>query len=155
MKKTNALRLMDRYKIPYTTLQYEYNPNDLNVLHIAKQNNLDANILYKTLVLKGDSGLCMAVLNAQDTLSLKKIAALMQQKKVVLLAATELVKWVGYQRGACSPVWTKNSGPVYISSEAQYLDKICVNAGKRGLLIQLKPADLRRVSVGEWADICS
>jgi Cys-tRNA(Pro)/Cys-tRNA(Cys) deacylase len=154
MKKTNALRLMDRYKIHYTTLQYQYNPNDLNVLHIAEKNNLDANILYKTLALKGDNSLCVAVLNAKDTLSLKKIAALMHQKKVSLLAATELVKWIGYQRGACSPVGIKNSCPVYISAEAQYLDQICVNAGKRGLLVQLKPADLRRVSAGKWADIC-
>ena len=154
MKKTNALRWLDLHNINYSTISYQYNSNDLNVLHIAKQNNLDASTLYKTLALQGTHAICLAVINAQERLSLKKIASLMQQKKVEMIPAAHLLNKIGYQRGACSPVGIKKTCKVYISAEAKKLESICVNAGKRGLLMQIKVADLLRACSGQWADIC-
>ena len=59
----------------------------------------------------------------------------------------------GYVTGGISPLGQRKTLPTYIDSSAQDLDVITVNAGQRGLMIQIAPEDLRRESNAEWASI--
>lgn len=52
--KTNAMRLLDRDKIAYTTMEYEVDENDLSGVHVASQLGQPVEQVFKTLVLKGE-----------------------------------------------------------------------------------------------------
>lgn len=154
MKKTNALRLLDQKKIPYETLEYEYNEGNLSVKKIAGDNFLKAKNIFKTLVAKGDkNGVLVAVINGNQTLNLKSIAKVSGNKKIALIPVKELLNLTGYIRGGCSPIGMKKPFPVFLDESANDFETIYVNAGMRGILVKLKPVDLLKITKGQLAQI--
>jgi len=154
MKKTNVLRLLDQKKISYETLEYEYNEENLSVKKIAGDNFLEANNVFKTLVVKGDkNGVLVAVINGTQTLNLKSIAKVSGNKKIALIPVKDLLKLTGYIRGGCSPIGMKKPFPVFLDESATDFETIYVNAGVRGILVKLKPDDLLNITNGSLADI--
>ena len=74
-KKTNALRLLDTQKVPYEIVEYQYDAGDLSVEHIAKDNGLHLERIFKTLVAKGDkNGIAVAVVPGHKNLDFKALA---------------------------------------------------------------------------------
>ena len=155
MKKTNALRLLDRQKLPYTTISYSYDPENLDVAHIAATNDLELSNIYKTLILKGDkTGVFVAVVAGDAQLHLKKAAQASGNKKVALLPIKDLLATTGYIRGGCSPLGLKKNYPVYIDVLGEGLELLYVNAGLRGLLVGLHPNDLVQATGAVYAELC-
>ncbi len=156
IKKTNALRILDRKKIAYETLSYEYNEENLSVKKIAENNYLNVDNVFKTLVVKGDKkGIIVAVISGQETLDLKKLAKESGNKKITLIAVKELLGLTGYIRGGCSPIGMKKNFPVFIDTKASQFDTIYVNAGMRGLLVKLKVDDLILACQAKMVSICN
>lgn len=154
MKKTNALRLLDQKKIPYETLEYEYNEENLSVKKIAGDNFLKAENVFKTLVAKGDkNGVVVAVINGTQTLNLKSIAKVSGNKKISLIPVKNLLNLTGYIRGGCSPIGMKKLFPVFLDESATDFETIYVNAGMRGILVKLGPDDLLKITNGQLAQI--
>lgn len=154
MKKTNAIRLLQQKKISFETIHYQYDNDNLNVAKIAKDNSLELEQIYKTLVLEGDkTGIMVALVAGNNSLSLKKMASVSNNKKAAMLAVKDLQKHTGYIRGGCSPLGMKKQYPVYISEEAKNLEKLYINAGTRGILVGLAPSDLYHLTEGEWSVI--
>lgn len=154
MKKTNALRLLDQKKIPYETLVYEYNEENLSIKKIAGDNYLEVHNVFKTLVTKGDkTGINVAVVSGTRTLNLKAFAKVSNNKKVTMIPVKELLQTTGYIRGGCSPIGMKKSFPVFLDAEAEEYEEIYVNAGQRGLLVKLKIEDLLIATNGNIATI--
>lgn len=154
-KKTNALRILDALGIPYALLEYRYDPDNLSVEKIAAQNGLALERIFKTLVAKSDSGqIVVAVTPGDKVLHLKALAQWCGAKKMALLETKDLLPLTGYQRGGCSPVGMKKDFPVCIDRSALDHERIFVNAGMRGLLAELAPADLQRACKGEFIDCC-
>ena len=54
MQKTNAVRMLEKAKIPFTVIEYEVDENDLSGVHIARQTAQEEEKVFKTLVTKGD-----------------------------------------------------------------------------------------------------
>ena len=156
MKKTNALRILDRKKISYETQAYEYNAENLSVKKIAGDNLLAVENIFKTLVAKGDkTGVMVAVISGQQTLNLKALASLSKNKKIALIPVKELLRLTGYVRGGCSPIGMKKAFPVFLDEEIFEYENIYVNAGMRGLLVQLNPEDLVQATQGTVGAIVS
>lgn len=154
MKKTNAIRLLQQKKISFDTVHYVYDSENLNVGKIAEENDLVLEQVYKTLVLEGDkTGIIVALVPGDQSLSLKKMATISKNKKVAMLAVKDLQKHTGYIRGGCSPIGMKKQYPVYISEAAKDLEKLYINAGTRGILVGVAPNDLYDLAQGEWAEI--
>lgn len=153
-KKTNAIRLLEKHKITYQLVEYQYDPENLDVAKIAEDNQLELEAVYKTLVIKGDkTGVWVAVVPGDKSLSLKAMAQASGNKKVAMVPVKEIQGLTGYIRGGCSPLGMKKAYPVVIDTQAQKLEKIFVNAGQRGILTGVKPSDLQEVTKGIWADI--
>ena len=53
-QKTNAARWLDSKKISYELVPYMVDENDLSAIHVAKQLNEPIELVFKTLVLRGD-----------------------------------------------------------------------------------------------------
>lgn len=152
--KTNVARLMDKAKVPYELVPYEFDESDLSVQHVAAELGENISQVFKTIVLQGDrTGHLVCVVPGDCEVNLKKAARVSGNKKVEPLPLKELLPVTGYIRGGCSPIGMKKHFPTYIHATAADFESIYVSAGQRGLQIKLNPHDLLRESRGTLADL--
>lgn len=143
LKKTNAARILDGLNIAYEIKTYAVDESDLSAVHVAQISGLDIEMIFKTLVARGDkTGIIMAVIGGGDELDLKALAKASGNKSVEMIALKELLPLTGYVRGGCSPLGAKKNYPVYLDARAMTLDKISISAGQRGMQLVLAPGDL-------------
>ena len=138
MQKTNAMRRLDAAKIPYETLTYTVDENDLSGMHIAEQLNFPPERMFKTLVAKGDkTGHLVFCIPVAQELDLKRAAALTGNKKIEMVHVKDLLGLTGYIRGGCSPIGMKKAFPTYFDESALSFEQITVSAGVRGAQLLL------------------
>lgn len=132
-EKTNAIRLVEQAKIPYTEAIYEYDENDLNGNHAAKAIGMPPEQVYKTLVTRGDrTGIHVFCIPVCCELDLKKAAKAAGDKKIEMVHVKDLLSLTGYIRGGCSPIGMKKRYPTHFEESCQLFDHIAVSAGARG-----------------------
>ena len=152
--KTNAARILDRLGISYELREYEVDPDDLSAAHVAETAGMPLEMVYKTLVARGDkTGVIMAVIPGGGELDLKALAAASNNKRAEMVPLKEVFPLTGYIRGGCSPLGAKKPYPVYIDESAKRLRKMAVSAGKRGEQIILAPDDLIYAAKAKFAPI--
>lgn len=152
--KTNAARLLENAKIPFETREYEVDESDLSGMHIARQLNIPAEQIFKTLVLKGEKiGYFVCCLPVCDELDLKKTAKAIGDKKCDLIPMKDLKDLTGYVRGGCSPVGMKKNFPTLFDETAELFEIIYVSAGMRGMQIALDPNALIKFVDAKTADL--
>ena len=142
-KKTNAARILDGLGIAYELKEYPVDLNDLSAVHVAASVGMPVEMVFKTLVARGDkNGVLMACIPGDAELDLKALAAVSGNKKVEMVHLKEVQGLTGYIRGGCSPLGAKKEYPVYLDESARQWETIAVSAGKRGEQILLAPMDL-------------
>ncbi|RKQ30513.1 Cys-tRNA(Pro) deacylase [Oceanobacillus halophilus] len=152
--KTNAIRLLDKEKIRYNIHEYEWNEDHLDAKSAAANVGKPLNKIFKTLVSVGDkTGVIVSCIPSSSELNLKALAKVSGNKKVEMLPMKELEKTTGYIRGGCSPLGMKKQYKTYLSSKAETMESIVVSAGKRGLQVELDPADLKQITDAAFAEI--
>lgn len=148
MQKTNALRMLDKMKIPYQTYLYDAPDGFLDGVSVAEATGLDPRIVFKTLVLQGTSrGYFVCLLPVAKELDLKKAAKYFGEKKLDMIPAKEITTVTGYIKGGCSPVGMKKPFPTAVDQSAGNFEKIVVSAGRVGLQMELSVEGLL-VAVG-------
>jgi Cys-tRNA(Pro)/Cys-tRNA(Cys) deacylase len=152
--KTNAVRLLEVNKIPYEMVNYKISNDNYDAEQIALDNNIPQNLLYKTLICIGvDKEIIVAVLPANEQLSIKKLEKVAGIKQINLLPTDELMVKIGYIRGGCSPIAMKKKFPVYIQSPTDTNTMVWINAGKKGILLKMLLCDIILITDGQLADI--
>lgn len=151
--KTNAMRILERQKIPYQIMTYECD-EFVDALKIADQLGQPYEKMYKTLVTMGSSkNYFVFVIPIHRELDLKKAARSVGEKSVAMIHVKEINAVTGYIRGGCTAIGMKKQYVTRIDESAEKLETMIVSGGKIGAQIELKPEDLRRASGGEFADI--
>ena len=154
VQKTNAMRLLDAAGIDYSMAGYEYDESDLSGVHAAQELGVPEDIVFKTLVTRGDGGAFFVfVIPVAESLDLKKAAKASGNKSIEMIHVKEIMDVTGYIRGGCSPIGMKKAYPTYIDETAILFDSIYFSAGKRGVQIILDPEILAEVSGAEFADL--
>ncbi|WP_040608668.1 Cys-tRNA(Pro) deacylase [Salinicoccus carnicancri] len=154
MQKTNAMRILENNKVDYKIHEYPWDEDHLDAKSTADEVEMPLETIYKTLVATGGTtGEVVVCIPAGQSLDLKRLAKQSGNKKVEMLHMKDLEKTTGYIRGGCSPVGMKRQFPTYVSSEAASMESIVVSAGKRGMQMELSPAELLRITGGQYADI--
>lgn len=152
--KTNAIRLVERAKIPCREAFYAYDVNDLNGNHAADAIGFPPEQVYKTLVAKGSrTGINVFCIPVCAELDLKKAAKVAGDKDMVLIPVKDLLGITGYVRGGCSPIGMKKSYPTHFEESCQLFDEIAVSAGERGHQMILPPIDLVNLVNATLADL--
>jgi Cys-tRNA(Pro)/Cys-tRNA(Cys) deacylase len=152
--KTNAARLLDRAKIKYELIPYEFDESDLSAPHVAEALNEPIERVFKTLVLKGDKiGYFVCVIPGDSEVDLKKAAKVSGNKNCDLIPQKDLLPLTGYIRGGCSPLGMKKHFPTYIHESCLLYEYIFVSAGQRGLQMKIGTADLIEITNADTADI--
>ena len=153
-KKTNAVRILESMKIPFELLEYDIDENELSAEDAAAKTGIAEERTFKTLCCRGDkSGVIMVCVPAGCELDFKALAAASGNKSAELVHLKEVQGLTGYIRGGCSPLGTKKKYPVIVDESALRFDYITVNAGHRGLLFKLAPADLIRAAGAKSAPV--
>jgi Cys-tRNA(Pro)/Cys-tRNA(Cys) deacylase len=154
MTVTNAMRLLTQAGIPFETSEYPVDESDLSGVHAAAMLGVDADCVFKTLVVRGERrGVCVFVIPVAEELDLKKCAFAMGDKKAEMIHVRELLGLTGYVRGGCSPIGMKKKYPTYIDEIATLFDRIYVSAGLRGQQLIIDPQDLRTYTEATFADL--
>jgi Cys-tRNA(Pro)/Cys-tRNA(Cys) deacylase len=149
----NVTRLLDANKIPYRT--FELPAEKIGALETAQLLGVDPDSVYKTIVATRERGKpLLAVIPGPHRLDLKRLAALVGEKKLSLPTEREAEKLTGLQAGGISPLALRNRGfQVVIASQAQALAEIHVSGGQRGLNLRLPVADLARLTNARFGPI--
>ncbi len=151
--KTNAVRMVEKTKIPYQLHEYPWSEDHLDAFHVGQEMGVSLQQVYKTIVLQGDRVPYLVVCIAADKeVDLKKVAKVSGNKRVELLPLSDLEKVTGYVRGGCSPVGMKKHFPTYIESSAKDQPSIRISAGKRGIQMEINPLQLAELTNATWFD---
>ena len=151
--KTNAMRILDRMKIPYTHYTYECD-EFIDGMQIVEKLNLKPEQVYKTLVTQGHSkAYFVFVIPVAEELDLKKAAQAVGEKSVEMLKMKELLPLTGYVHGGCSPIGMKKFFQTTIHESAGNYDTIIFSGGKIGYQVEISLEDLARIIQFSLADL--
>lgn len=151
--KTNAMRILENMKIPFTHYTYECE-EFVDGLQIADKLSLPYEKVYKTLVTVGSSkNYFVFVIPIAEELDLKAAARSVGEKSVEMIHVKDINGITGYIRGGCTAIGMKKQYVTRIDSSAKEQEKIIVSGGRIGLQLELQPEDLARASGAEFADI--
>ena len=151
--KTNAMRILDRMKIPYTLNQYQCD-EFIDGVHVADLLGQSYDESFKTIVTIGKSrSYYVFALPIDKEIDLKKAAKVVGEKNLELLPVKDINKVTGYIRGGCTPIGMKKQYKTVIHESANLLPQMIVSGGRLGEQILLKPDDLLRAVNGVYADI--
>jgi Cys-tRNA(Pro)/Cys-tRNA(Cys) deacylase len=139
--KTNAARKLDELGVAYELREYDLKGEEFSAEAVAASINLPAEIVFKTLVLKGDKGVCMAVIPGNKHLDQKALAQLSGNKKVEMVAVKDVLPLTGYIRGGVTALAVKKPYPVFVDASAAEHEKIAVSAGKPGAQLFLNSSE--------------
>lgn len=140
--KTNAMRLLDKARIPYGIWTYDHEDGQIHGEAVADKIGKPPETVFKTLVAHQGASLFVFVIPVRAELDLKLAAKAAGVKKIEMLPVKELLARTGYVRGGCSPVGMKKLYPTFIDESAKRLGTIIVSAGKIGLQMELEPSSL-------------
>lgn len=151
--KTNAMRILDRNKIPYGILNYECD-EFIDGLHTAELTGAPVEQSFKTLVMQGKSKqYYVFVIPIADEVDLKAAAKAVNEKSVEMLHVKDITAVTGYVRGGCSPLGMKKQFPTILHESAAAYDTIYISGGRIGTTITVNPDALLTVVRGSYADI--
>lgn len=151
--KTNAMRLLEQKKIPFTVHDYA-DSGVISGMEVAKALGEDPDMVFKTLVTVGKSGEhYVFVVPVNKELDLKKAAQAAGEKSISMIKSKELLDLTGYIHGGCSPVGMKKFFKTFVDKSAEKLGTIMVSGGKIGYQIEIAPVDLSKVIRFTFADI--
>ena len=152
--KTNAMRILDRLKIPYTHYTYECD-EFVDGMQVVKMLGLDPGKVYKTLVTRSTANeYFVFVIPVAAELDLKKAARAAGQTSLAMIQVREINQVTGYVRGGCTAVGMKKQYATILDSSARGRETILVSGGRIGSQIELAPEDLAKAAGARFAPVC-
>lgn len=153
---TPATALLTRAKVAFTLHPYEHDPRAeafgeeaSAALGVAPER------IFKTLIATVDGKLVCGVVPVAGRLDLKALAAAVGGKRAELAEAAAAARATGYVIGGISPLGQKTRLPVVVDESAAAFPTVFVSAGKRGLQVELAPADLVALAAARLAPIAA
>lgn len=152
---TPAINQAKKAGIPFRVHSYEHDPAAHSYgLEAADKLSLDPARVFKTLVAEADNGaLIVGMVPVSASLDFKALAAAIGMKRAEMADMSAAERATGYVAGGISPLGQKKRLRTVLDESATSFTTIFVSAGRRGLEIELAPADLVRLCEGKLARI--
>jgi Cys-tRNA(Pro) deacylase len=142
---TPAIRVLREKKIEFTPHVFEYLEKG-GTRHSAEVLGVPEHAVVKTLIFETNEKKPLIFLQHGDfQVSTKTLARLLNVKTVAPAVPEKANKLTGYLVGGTSPFGTKTKMPVFAERTIFELERIFINGGKRGFLVEIDPAALAQV----------
>ena len=153
---TPATALVAKAKVEHRIHEYHHDPAAPSYgLEAAERLGLDPATVFKTLVAHVDGRLAVAVVPVAARLDLKALAAAAGGRRAVMAEAPDAERATGYVVGGISPLGHRKRLPVFLDESMRARPTVMVSAGRRGLELELSPADLARLAGGTFAPLAT
>lgn len=152
---TPAINAAKQAKVPYKVHEYVHDPKAESYgEEAAEKLGLPLARVFKTLVVSFEGkGLAVAVVPVSGKLDMKACAAGLGVKKCEMATSKDAERATGYVLGGISPLGQKKRLPTLVDATTQGFETVFVSAGRRGLEIELAPADLVGLTGGRFAPL--
>jgi Cys-tRNA(Pro)/Cys-tRNA(Cys) deacylase len=149
---TPAINAAKKAKIDIVVREYAHDPAcDSYGLEAAEKLGVDPERVFKTLVADLGGELVVAVIPVKKMLGLKHLAKAAGAKKAAMADTSLVERTTGYVLGGVSPLGQKKRLRTFIDASATAHATILVSGGRRGLDIEIAPADLARMTGSDFA----
>ncbi|AEB47230.1 ybaK/ebsC protein [Micromonospora maris AB-18-032] len=135
--------LLTKHRITHRTHPYDVAADSPNYgALVAAAIGVPPGRVFKTLIAEVDGALTVAIVPVTGELDLKALAAAVGGKRATLAERGAAERATGYVRGGISPLGQRKRLPTVLDDSALEHDTVYVSAGRRGLQVELAPADL-------------
>jgi Cys-tRNA(Pro)/Cys-tRNA(Cys) deacylase len=146
--KLNSMRLLEAHGVSYEVMTFGVEEKPHDATEVAALIGVPVHEVYKTLVVLPASGgkpvLCMIA--ADKHLDLKRFAAAIGQKKMVMATHAEAEQLTGLKVGGIGALaLVQKHWAVYLDQLATRLEKVNVSGGQRGVNLRVRVSDLIRM----------
>jgi len=152
---TPATVALTRAGIDFVLHPYEHDPRAQSYgLEAAEALRVEPERVFKTLMAAVDGRLCVGIVPVSRQLDLKALARALGAGRAVMADVAAAERATGYVAGGISPIGQKRSHPTVVDATALDFDTVFVSAGRRGLDLEVAPADLVAATSASVAPIC-
>lgn len=152
---TPATALLVRHKVTHQIHSYTHGGGQAYGPEAAELLGLDPARVFKTLVAEVDGKLTVGVVPVSTMLDLKALAAAVGGKRARMADVAAAERATGYVAGGISPLGQRKRLPVVLDASAGGFDTVFCSAGRRGLEVELAPAELVRLTGATLAPIAT
>ena len=153
---TPATAALDRAGVVYSLHPYSHDARSASYGDEAVAAlSLDPRRVFKTLIAAVEGRLVCAVVPVAARLDLKALAAAAGGRKAEMAEPAKAQRSTGYVLGGISPLGQRSRIPVFLDRTATDFPTVFISAGKRGLQVELAPADLQAVTGAQLAGVAA
>ncbi len=153
MSDTNAIKWLHTQDVDFEVMTYEF--TEIGADHAAEAVGRPLETVCKTLIVEASGqSYWVAVIPGDQRFDLRLMATAIDAEHADLANQIHAEKVTGYHVGGISPFATRRKLPVIIEESLLALDRISVNGGRRGVLVEMSTEDLVRLLDARPANIC-
>jgi Cys-tRNA(Pro)/Cys-tRNA(Cys) deacylase len=154
-KSTPAIALLQARRVEYRVHSYPHRDGAAYGPEAAEALGIDPARVFKTLVTEVDGTLTVGVLPVVASLDLKALAAAVGGKQAKMADVAVAERATGYVAGGISPLGQKKRLAVVLDTSARDHETVFCSAGRRGMEVELSPADLADLNGARIAPIAA
>jgi Cys-tRNA(Pro)/Cys-tRNA(Cys) deacylase len=153
MSDTNAVKWLRAQGVKFDVFEYTF--TEIGADHAAEAVGRPLEAVCKTLVVRAaGKQYWVAIVPGDQRFDPQLMAAAIGEKYADLAERDEAEKVSGYHVGGTSPFAMRRRLPVVIEESLLALDRVMLNGGRRGVLVELDTEDVVRLLDAKVADIC-
>jgi Cys-tRNA(Pro)/Cys-tRNA(Cys) deacylase len=150
---TPATTRLEKAGVPFRVHAYTHGAGAAYGPEAAEALGIEPARVFKTLIAEVDGALTVAIVPVAAKLDLKAFAAAVGGKRAKMAEVTAAERATGYVAGGISPLGQRKRLPTVLDTSAEAFDTVFCSAGRRGLEIELAPADLVRLTGAKLAPV--
>jgi Cys-tRNA(Pro)/Cys-tRNA(Cys) deacylase len=154
MAETRGTTELRRAGVAHTLMSYSYRHGG-GAEQAADDLGVERARMFKSLVARAGGDLVFALVPATGELSLKKLAAAAGVKHAEMSDPRDAERATGYQVGGISPLGSLRRLPVYLDASGGELDRLCLNAGGRGQIVEVGASELVELVDAQLVDLAA
>jgi Cys-tRNA(Pro)/Cys-tRNA(Cys) deacylase len=154
MAETRGTTELRRAGVDHALMRYAYRHGG-GAEQAADELGVERARMFKSLIARAGGELVFALVPATSELSLKKLATAAGVKHAEMADPRDAERATGYQVGGISPLGSRRRLPVYLDAGSGEFERICLNAGGRGQIVEVGTAELVRLVDARLADLAA
>ena len=150
---TQAVRALRAAGVEFEPLFYTYEEQGGTGV-AARALDVPRHHIVKSLVFEDDEGqLLMVLMHGDRSVAPGMLARAVGARSTQTASFEKAHKSTGYLFGGTSPFGMLRPIPIYAQQSIQELEYLCINGGRRGLLVRITPQDLENVTGCTWVEV--